>query len=589
MTQTILESQKTNTDPILVAVIGNALDGITKEIGETMLRTSRSPIFVEARDFATSIFSADCRLLAQTHYIPVIGGATPFAQRAVIDFFGDDISDGDVFIHNDPFAGGSHLPDITITRPIFWDGKLVFWAMTKGHNADVGGDGVVGFNPGATDVWDEGLRIPPTRIIEQGKIRSDTWELILRNVRMRSLVESVLNCQIGATAIGERRLHALLDKYGPETIALATDDLLEASARQVRKEISQIPDGEYTAKSMIDNDGIDKDRPYTIALTLKVEEEKLTFDFSESDPQAKGFINSPLANTVASAHLALFGSIDPDIRYNSGAIEPIEIIAPEGSIVNPLEPAPVAASTVPTCETIAGAVWIALSKAVPSRAHAGWARWCTPATMGYNPRTGRPFGDLHFLGKGGSGATEGFDGWDHLSPANTLGGLRTPDPELHELDTPYLLEELEYLPDSAGGGQWRGGLGVRYRWKVLADDIACATYGSGFMPETAPVGLLGGQPGIVQEVRISRNGAEPEDAETNSFYTLNSGDVFEVIASGGGGFGDPHLRDVERVLRDVREGVVSIEAARDVYGVVIDPQTLEIVIEETEKLRGTTH
>lgn len=579
---------RTTPDPILVAVIGNALDGITREIGQTMLRTSRSPIFVEARDFATSIFSADCRLLAQTHYIPVIGGATPYAQRAIVDFFGDDVHDGDVFIHNDPFNGGSHLPDITITRPVFWDGELVFWAMTKGHNADVGGGGVVGFNPGARDVLDEGIRIPPVRIIDRGTLRKDAWELILTNVRMRSLVESVLNCQIGATAIGERRLHALLAKYGPTTLGEATDELMRASARQVRAQIAQIPDGEYRAETLVDNDGIDKGRPYRIALTIKVDGEELTFDFSASDPQAQGFINSPIANTVASAHLALFGSIDPDIRYNSGAIDPISVIAPVGSIVNPSDPAPVAACTVPTCEAIAAAVWVALSEAMPSRAHAGWARWCTPATMGMNPRTGRPFGDLHFLGKGGSGATEGFDGWDHLSPANTLGGLRTPDPELHELDTPYLLEELEYLPDSAGGGQWRGGLGVRYRWRVQADDIACATYGSGFMPETAPVGLLGGRPGIVQRLTLTRGDAEPVEIDTNSFYTLNEGDVFEVISSGGGGFGDPHRRDAELVLRDVREGVVSVDAARTVYGVDIDPDTLEIRRDETRSIRAAT-
>ncbi|MGW6334001.1 hydantoinase B/oxoprolinase family protein [Nocardia rhamnosiphila] len=577
---------RTTPDPILVAVIGNALDGITHEIGQTMLRTSRSPIFVEARDFATSIFSADCRLLAQTHYIPVIGGATPYAQRAVADFFGDDVHDGDVFIHNDPFNGGSHLPDITITRPVFWEGRLVFWAMTKGHNADVGGGGVVGFNPGARDVLDEGIRIPPVRIIDRGALRADVWELVLGNVRMRSLVESVLNCQIGATAIGERRLHALLEKYGATTLGEATDELMRASARQVRAQIAQIPDGEFSAESLVDNDGIDKSRSYRIALTIKVDGEKLTFDFSASDPQAEGFINSPIANTVASAHLALFGSIDPDIRYNSGAIEPIDVVAPVGSIVNPSDPAPVAACTVPTCEAIAGAVWVALSEAVPSRAHAGWARWCTPATAGINSRTGRPFGDLHFLGKGGSGATEGFDGWDHLSPANTLGGLRTPDPELHELDTPYLLEELEYLPDSAGGGQWRGGLGVRYRWRVQADNIACATYGSGFMPETAPVGILGGRPGIVQSLTLTRGAAEPVEIGTNSFYTLDKGDVFEVVSSGGGGFGEPYQRDAQLVLRDVREGVVSVDAARTVYGVDIDPDTLEIREDETRSLRA---
>lgn len=578
---------ETKSDPILVAVIGNALDGITKEIGQTMLRTSRSQIFVEARDFATSIFSADVRLIAQTHYIPVIGGATVFAQRAIATAFEGNIHEGDVFIHNDPYNGGSHLPDITIARPVFWDGELVFWALTKGHNADVGGGGVVGFNPAAVDIQEEGVRIPPVKIVDRGEMRTDVWELILSGVRIRALVEGDIRCMIGATAIGERRLLDLLDKYGPATIAAATDQLLDASERQVRAEIARIPDGEYSAQRVIDNDGIDKDRLQTIALTVKVKGDEMTFDFSKSDPQARGFINSPIANTVSATHLAIFGAIDADIRYNHGATVPIKVIAPEGSIVNPRSPAPVAASTVASCETIAETVWIALAQAVPELVHATWARWCTPATAGLNPRTGRHFADLHFLGKGGSGGTHGFDGWDHLAPANTLGGLRSPDPELHELETPYLLEQVEYEQDSAGAGQWRGGLGVRYRWRVLGDDIICATYGSGFVSDSAPVGLLGGQGGIVQRLTVTHPNGEEQEIQTNSFYTLNAGDVFEVVSSGGGGFGDPRLRPAELVQRDVRQQVVSLEAARDHYGVVLDPVTLEIVEDQTAELRST--
>src|SRR5699024_1943374 len=310
--------------------------------------------------------------------------------KSIIDFFGDDVNEGDVFIHNDAYSGGTHLPDITITRPVFWEGEIAFWAMTKGHNADVGGAGVVGFNPKAKDINDEGVRIPPTRIIEKGRLRRDTWETILSNVRMRSLVESVLNCQIGATAIGERRLHALLGKYDINIINAASDELMLASERRVRKEIESIPDGEYFSEAWIDNDGIDVELPHKVRLRLVVDGSDMIFDFSESDRQAKGFINSPIANTVASAHLALFGAIDPDIRYNDGAFSPLAVIAPEGSILNPSAPAPVAACTVPMCETIAEAVWVALSKALPSIAHAGWARWCTPATAGINPRTSRP-------------------------------------------------------------------------------------------------------------------------------------------------------------------------------------------------------
>lgn len=460
---------RTTSDPILVAVIGNALDGITREIGQTMLRTSRSPIFVEARDFATSIFSADCRLLAQTHYIPVIGGATPYAQRAIVDFFGDDVHDGDVFIHNDPFNGGSHLPDITITRPIFWDGELVFWAMTKGHNADVGGGGVVGFNPAARDVLDEGIRIPPVRIIDRGTLRKDAWELILTNVRMRSLVESVLNCQIGATAIGERRLHALLDKYGAATLSDATDELMRASARQVRAQIAQIPDGEYSAESLVDNDGIDRSRPYRIALTIKFTARS---SLSISAPATRRPKDSSTARSPTLSPRPTSPCSDPSIRTSATTARHRSDRGrrPCGSIVNPSDPAPVAACTVPTCEAIAGAVWVALSQAIPSLAHAGWARWCTPATMGVNPRTGRPFGDCISLARAVAAPPKG-------STAGTTCRPRTP----WEDCAPRTPNFMNWTPRTC----WRSSSTFRTARAVASGvaDWACVT-GGGYRPAT---------------------------------------------------------------------------------------------------------
>jgi N-methylhydantoinase B len=575
-------------DPVLVSVIGNRLDAITKDIGESMLRTSRSPIFSEARDFATAIFDRDNRLVAQAAYIPVLMGATPHAQRAVSEAFEGNIDEGDVFILNDPFRGNNHAPDVTITRPVFWNGELVFWAMGKGHHADVGGGGggVVGYNPAARDCLEEALRIPPTKLVEAGRLRQDLWNMILANMRIPFLVEGDLNCQLGATAIGERGLLALLDKYGPDTIRAAIDELIAASERQTRAELARIPDGVYRAERSIDNDGIVMDQMPTIRLEIRSEEDEITLDFSESDPQLAGFVNSTLANTVSSAHLALFAALDPDIRYNHGASEPVHVIAPEGSMLNALEPAPTTACTVPTCETITEAVWLALAQAVPSQVQAVWGRWCGPAVMGMNPRTGRPFADLLFLGKGGGGATEGFDGWDHVGTVVCLGGLRSPDPELHELVDPYLVLEYEYLEDSAGAGEWRGGLGVHYRYKALADGIQCAFYGSGMVDETAPAGLLGGKPAERHRVTIERANGESEAVVANTFNTVNTGDIVDNFCSGGGGFGDPQRRPAERVLADVIAGVVSPQSARDVYGVAIDLKTLKVDEAETSRLRG---
>jgi N-methylhydantoinase B len=583
-----MESTQTTVDPVLVAVIGNRLDAITKDIGNAMLRTSRSPIFSEARDFVTAIFDGEARLIAQTAYIPVIAGTTPHALRSIAETFDGDVNPGDVFILNDPYRGNNHAPDVTIARPVFWNDELRFWTMGKGHHADTGGggSGVVGYNPTARDCWEEAIRIPPAKLIDGGKLRKDLWDLILSNVRIPFLVEGDLSCQIGATAIGERGLIEMLDKFGGDTVAAAIDELVAASERHTRAEIAKIPDGAYSAERAIDNDGIDFDHMPTIRLTVKVHGDEITFDFSESDPQTAGFVNSTYANTTASAHLAFFAAIDPAIRYNEGAVAPVDVVAPEGLVVNPAAPAPTTACTVATCETITEAVWIALSEAIPGQVQSAWARWFGPAIMGFNPRTGRPFADLLFLGKGGGGATEGYDGWDHVGTVVCLGGLRSPDPELHEMVDPFEVLEYEYLTDSAGAGEWRGGLGVVYRWRNLADGVGAVFYGSGGEDETAPVGLLGGDGAPKHRLTIERPDASKESIVANKYYAMNTGDYIETYCSGGGGFGDARRRPVEKVVRDVRDGVVSVQAARESYGVAIDPQTLEVDEAETGRLRA---
>lgn len=563
-------------DPVVVAVIGNRLDAITKEIGESMLRTSRSPIFSEARDFVTAIFDQRCNLVAQTHYIPVIGGSTPFSQKAISDAFGDDIHEGDVFILNDPYSGNNHPPDVTVTRPVFWKGKLCYWATAKGHHVDVGGGGVAGYNPTAKDVWEEATRVPPLKLVDAGRLRQDVYNMILLNVRVPFLVDGDLKCQIGATAVGERGIKGLLEKYGLELLDSAVAELMKSSEVQVRREIGRIPDGVYRSERKIDHDGIDKDRMPTIRVAVTVKGEKISFDFSGSDPQVRGFVNSPIANTVSSAHLAFFACLNPDIRYNGGAVRPIEVIAPAGTIVNPVAPAPCTACTVPTCETICEACWLALAQAIPSQTHAMWARWCAPATMGIDPRTGRFFADIHFISKGGGGPTEGYDGWDHIGTVVCLGGLRSPDPELHELISPYLLLNYEYLPDSAGAGEWRGGYGVHYRWKVLADGIPCANFGSGLRPETAPLGIAGGGGAPPHRLSLTHPNGSVDTIDCNTFYTLNNGDVFDICSSGGGGFGDPRKRPVAKVLADVKDGLVAPSIAAKDYGVIVDPKSLAL-------------
>lgn len=574
-------------DPIQVSVIDNRLDAISKEIGLSMLRTSRSPIFSEARDFVTGIFDHELRLVAQTAYIPVLMGALPYALRSIAAAFAGDINDGDVFILNDPYRGNNHPPDITIARPVLYRGKVEFWSVCKGHHADVGGSGVVGYNPGARSIWEECIRIPPAKLYEAGRLNKALMDTILLNVHLPYLVEGDLHCQVGAVTVGARNLTALLEKYAPATLHAAINRIFDASERQMRAVLRTVPNGVYQGERFIDHDGIDKDRMIGVRVTLKVTDDDITFDFTGSDPQVAGYVNSTIPNTASSAFLALFMSVGAGVRFNEGALRALHLVAPAGSVVNANEPAPVTGCTIAAAQAIIEAVWLALAKAVPDRVDAGWARWCAPASMGFNPRTGRPFGDIHFMGKGGAGASRGIDGWDHLGPVVCAGGVRSPDPELHELVNPYTVLQYEYWPDSAGAGEWRGGLGVIYRWRVDADNIAVANFGGGNRAATAPYGLQGGKAAAPHQLYLKQKQGTIK-VDTESFYNYSTGDVFEIFQSGGGGFGNPLRRPVEKVCDDVHNELVSVQQAKDDYGVAMDPVTHAVDQTATARLRAGT-
>ena len=408
-----------------------------------MLRTSRSPIFSEARDFTTALFDGDARLIAQTIYIPDIAASTPYTAEAISSYFKDDVHEGDLFVLNDPYRGNNHPPDLNVMKPVFWQGQLLFWLLSKGHHADMGGGGVVGYNPGAHDAWEDALRIPCLRIADKGVLRQDVLDFILLNIRAKDLVEGDIQCQIGAVNLGERRLLQLLESYDHDVLFSCIDEILNISEKRVRANINAIPDGEYRAERAIDHDGIELDRSPVVRLCLRVENDILTFDYTDTDPQSIGYLNSTMPNTAAMSQLALFATdaISNDIHFNDGVVRPLKIIAPEGTLVNASEPAPTSACTLCVGEAMIECIWLALAQIIPQQVPAVWGRWCAPATMGMNPHSGRFFADIHFMSKGGGGAVYGYDGWDHVGTPVTLGGLRAPDPELHELVSPYQLIE----------------------------------------------------------------------------------------------------------------------------------------------------
>jgi len=574
-------------DPILMSVVTSGLMSISRKMGESMLRSSRSPIFAEARDFVTAVFDRRLRLVAQTPYIPVLIGSTPVALKSIAGRFEGTVAEGDVFILNDPYWGNNHLPDITVVRPVFHRGALRFWAFTRGHHTDVGGGAGGGYNPGARTCWEEGLMIPPSRLHAGGTPVDDLWTLILNNVRYPLLVEGDLQCKVGATRIGERELVALLDKYGPETVEEIIEELLCASERRVREQIAGMPDGVYRAERRLDyQPDSGEDAMPTIRLTLTIAGDEMNFDFTGTDPQVPHFINSPLANTMSACYQAVFTTLDPDTPFNEGFLSPIRVSAPEGSLVHPRKPAPTTYCTVLTASAIVEAVWLALSQAVPQRSQAAWARSCSGIGSGPNPRTGRPFACIHHFCKGGAGATYGFDGWDHIGGVIVMGGSRAPDPELFELSTPHTILEFQYWPDSAGAGTWRGGHGVTYRVRFEAEETTLAALIGGITKETAPYGLESGSPAPTNSVKFLRADSSVEEVTNTTLYRPRKGDVFRVLYSGGGGYGDPFQRPAERVREDVIDGLLSLEKARAEYGVVLDPSTLALDESTTERIRA---
>ncbi len=559
---------------MFASVLDRRLRAITQEMGLTLLRTTRSPILNEARDFVTGLYDARGRIVAQAEYIPILAFALQPACRAVIEAFGGDVHPGDVFLHNDVFSGGNQNNDVAVFRPVFHEGRLVAWAATKGHQADIGGAQAGGYNPRATEVWQEALRIPPLRIIERGHLRRDVWALVLANVRLPIVAED-LQAQIGGTVVGERGVLDLYRRHGAETIERHLEFLFDAAERRMRGELARIPDGKYRGESTVFYDGHHAGSRHRIVVTIEKRASEIHFDYAGTDPQTAGFVNAPWASSFSAVILTLLMLIDPELPHNEGILRPISVHIPKGTILNADFPA---ATTFGN--TLAGphsdAIFRALAPALPGRVSAGWNRMLGMTVTGMDPRRGRRYVDILFLAlKGGSGAVEGCDGYDHIGLINTAGGILSQDYEMFEVQTPHLLRRHEYLADSAGPGRWRGGLGVETEFEILGDGVTGITFGDGVDEEARAFGLFGGGPGSLNTLELRTPDGATIVPRSKDVSAIPRGTIFHQRAGGGGGYGDPGLRPLEGVAAEVRDGVISPEAARRDYGVDVHPITFE--------------
>ncbi len=542
-------------DPITVSVLTHRFEAIVQEMGEAMLRTAYSQILNSSRDFSTAIADKDARLVAQAEHVPIHVGAMPWAVQSVGEFFRGRIRPGDVYLLNDPYHGGNHLPDLTAFVPVFMDGELLFWSINRSHQSDIGGATHGAYNPGATEIWQEGIRITPLKLYDEGELRDDVMKMIATNVRHPDDFLGDVRAMIGSARVGERRVLQLLDEYGPKTVMAAVDEILDSAERQTRACISRWKDGVFRGESVLDDDG----HGFTdiaIRATVTKKGDGLTVDLSDSHQQVHGFVNSSYPNMMSAVHMALAFLIDPRTPKNSGTFRVVEVIAKQGTIVWPFPPAPVTLATNHCAQEIAEAIIKALAKSCPDRVIAGWGRRFRIAIKGVNPRTHRQFIWHLFHARPGGGASPVGDGWETAGEGQAAGGIKFGSIEVAEARFPLLFEHHEFRRDSSGDGQYRGGVGAVLRLRMETKEPGVAnTAGDGIRHPS--YGILGGEDGLPHRYRLLSRGKERYLKTKEVGVPVMPGDVFLVESAGGGGYGPPARRSPAARVSDVENGFVS--------------------------------
>ncbi|UOM32683.1 hydantoinase B/oxoprolinase family protein [Acuticoccus sp. I52.16.1] len=537
-------------DPISRAVIQHRLSAIVEEMGEAMLRTAFSQILNASRDFSMGIVDRDCRLVAQADHIPVHVGALPFAVKALEARFGDDVDPGDVFILNDPYAGGSHLPDVTIFAPVFAEGERRLWAVARAHMGEIGGATHGGYNPGAREIWQEGLRIPPMKLAEKGKLRADVFEMLLMNVRLPREVRGDIDAMIGAAHLGERSLNALYGEFGRTTVDAAVDEILDGAETRARAIVAEWPDGTYEGTAYLDDDGRER-TDLAIRAKVTVKGSDLTVDLTGTDDQTDSFVNSAFANTQAAVAMALAYLIDADIPKNDGVFRLLDVKLRHGSLVHPTDDAPVTLSTSHPSNEVVEAIVRALQHACPERCTGGWSRRFRMSITGENPRNGRKFIWHLFHARPGGGASPKGDGWPGAGEWHSVGGIKFGSIEVSEARFPLVFERHEFRPGSGGDGEYRGGVGCELDLRVEVPGYA-HTAGEGVRHGSA--GIAGGRDGAPHDYRLV-TGEREESLRTKQFgVEIAPGSLVRVRSAGGGGWGDPEKRTDAARTRDAREG-----------------------------------
>jgi N-methylhydantoinase B len=580
---------KAKVDPITLSVVRGVLETTQREMTLTLEQTARSSVFNLAHDYSTALFNATPEMILQGQDIPIHLGSLIPAMKSVAKYFEGDIHDGDLILHNDPEYGGSHIIDTCMYYPVFYEGELVFWTVCKGHLTDIGGPVPAGYNPAATEIYAEGLRIPPLKLWDKGKPRNDVFNLLLSNMRARRDQQGDFNALIGACKVGARALVRLMDKYGKDTVQACIAELLNMAEAHMRSLIAKVPDGTYSGTAILEDAGHGfGDFDITATVTITGDSCHISI---QSPPQIPYFINSYEGNSHSGVYLGLmmFAQLPPP--YNEGLYRCVTTdMGPKGTLCNAKSPAPHMNCTTTPMETLTDAVRLAFEQAAPDKVSASWghANGCNIA--GWDKRHDEEYVTMVLASIiSGAGATANQDGWHACGPECCFGALTSGDIEMLEHSYPIIIHRYSLMEDSGGAGRNRGGSGTCWEVEPLDTPMTLITFGEG--RRIPAMGAAGAKSAMVApkvgSLELTRNG-KTEVITNNVIETIHPGERAANRNPGGGGFGNPFQRDIARVVDDVRNGLVSEQGAKLDYGVVFSNfRALEVDHQATAALRAT--
>ena len=567
-------------DPFSLELFKNAVHSIADDMALTILRTAYSSVLKGSMDYSTAICDGEGNMVAQGLTLPQHLGSIPVALASVMCHYDNAMQPGDVFIMNDPFDGGMHLPDIFVFKPIYFEAERIAFAATVCHHTDVGGR-VAGSNAAdSTECYQEGLRIPPLKLFEAGERNETLWRIIEKNVRVPILVQGDLRAQLAACHTGETGFLDLVERHGPGGTRSHMAETIDHTERLTRAAVRELPDGIYDFEDWLDDDGVEFGKPVRLKVTFRKKGEHLSADWSGSSPQVRGALNATLSFTEASVYIAVKSILPGDIPSNEGFFRVVEVTAPPGTIANAVVPAATAARGLTGFRQV-DCCFGALAKMVPERVCAASDGGNVGVSLGGYRADRSPYIYVDFF----AGAWGGRPWADGLQGnANLCANLSSTSVEVTEIETPLQILKYEFIQDAMGAGKYRGGAPFRRDYRMREDEGTMQIRND--RCAFRPFGLFGGQPG-----RLARNvfnpGTDDEIMTGKVTRTIHRGDVFRYEMAGAGGWGDPLERDPERVLSDVRNEYVSPDAACSEYGVEIDTRSWTVNREKTERRRET--